>query len=373
VARRTQPQAGAFLSAILDAVGALVVVLDREGRIVRWNRACERATGYRFDEVRGQLIWEMLLPPEDVAPVKAIFAQLSAGGFPNTFENEWVAKDGSRRVISWSNTALTGDGGELQYAIGTGIDVTRERDLARRLRIRDHLASLASIASGITHEINNPLNAAQLQLTLLERRLARMGTPEAATALESAQAVRQEIHRVSSLAREFLELSRPPEPRPVNVDLAEVVHDVAWLCRPEAEAAGAVLDAEVPAGARARIDIDRIKQALINLVRNAIQAAGRGGHVRLSSVCLENEVRFQVEDDGPGLPAPYDKVVAPFFTTKPDGTGLGLTVTHRIVTDHEGSISVDSRPGRTVFIVTLPQKDVRPGPARPVPPGDLGP
>jgi PAS domain S-box-containing protein len=371
--RKIQPRAEAFLSAILDAVAALIVVLDRRGRIVRWNRACEKTTGYTFAEVDGLLLWEKLLPPEDVIPVKAVFAELRAGGFPNAFENEWVAKDGSRRVIAWSNTAITDDAGEVLYAIGTGIDVTKERDLARRLRIRDHLASLASVASGITHEINNPLNAAQLQLTLLERRLARLKTPEADTALEAAQAVRQEIHRVSSLAREFLELSRPPAPRPTEVDLAAMVRDVAWLCKPEADACGVALVTEAVASVPARIDLDRIKQALINLVRNAIQAAGRGGRVRLAAGQRGGDVLLEIEDDGPGLPAPYEKIVEPFFTTKADGTGLGLTVTHRIVADHEGTITVDSRPGRTLFTVALPARGARPdpGPARPA--DDLGP
>jgi PAS domain S-box-containing protein len=126
-----------FISAVLDTSGGLVVVLDREGRIVRFNRACEQATGYLFEEVQGRPFWDFLLLPEEVEPVKAVFAQLQAGRAPNAFENYWLAKDGSRRWIAWSNTVLAGEGGSIRYVIGTGIDITEHRraeeDLERAL------------------------------------------------------------------------------------------------------------------------------------------------------------------------------------------------------------------------------------------------
>jgi PAS domain S-box-containing protein len=116
-----------FISAVLDTVGALVVVLDREGRIVRFNRACERTTGYSFDEVKGKLLWDLFLVPEEVEPVKAVFEELQAGLFPNEYENYWATKDGGRRLIAWSNTALLGADGAVEYVIGTGIDVTERK------------------------------------------------------------------------------------------------------------------------------------------------------------------------------------------------------------------------------------------------------
>jgi PAS domain S-box-containing protein len=116
-----------FISAVLDTAGALVAVLDREGRILRFNRACERTTGYSFDEVRGKLLWDLFLIPEEVELVKAVFEELQAGQFPNEYENYWVTKHGDRRLIAWSNTALPGADGTVAYVIGTGIDVTERR------------------------------------------------------------------------------------------------------------------------------------------------------------------------------------------------------------------------------------------------------
>ncbi len=116
-----------FITAVLDTSGGLVVVLDRQGRIVRFNPACEQATGYTFEEVRGRPFWDFLLIPEEVEAVKAVFAQLEARQVPTSFESYWLARDGSRRWIAWSNTVLADDSGAVEHVIGTGIDITERR------------------------------------------------------------------------------------------------------------------------------------------------------------------------------------------------------------------------------------------------------
>jgi len=120
-----------FVSAVLDTVGALVVVLDREGRVVRFNRACERLTGYAASEMLSHHLWDLLLTPEEVDAVRTVFERLRAGDFPLDFENYWVTKDNRRRLIAWSNTVLTADDGTIEYVIGTGVDIT-ERQLAEQ-------------------------------------------------------------------------------------------------------------------------------------------------------------------------------------------------------------------------------------------------
>jgi PAS domain S-box-containing protein len=123
-----------FISAVIDTSSALVVVLDREGKIVRFNRACEQTTHYSFDEVRGRYFWNLFLIPEEVEPVKATFVEVQAGQFPNEFDNYWVAKDGSRRLIAWSNTALVDNQGEVEYIISTGIDITERKQAEKALQ-----------------------------------------------------------------------------------------------------------------------------------------------------------------------------------------------------------------------------------------------
>ncbi|MDX2213118.1 MAG: GAF domain-containing protein, partial [Oculatellaceae cyanobacterium bins.114] len=116
-----------FTTAVLDTVGAMVVVLNPQGRIVRFNRNCERVTGYLFEEVRDQFFWDIFLLPEEIEPVKKVFEHLAIKHIANTYENYWVTRSGDRRLIAWSNTALLGRSGKLEYVIGTGIDITEQR------------------------------------------------------------------------------------------------------------------------------------------------------------------------------------------------------------------------------------------------------
>lgn len=115
-----------FTAAVLQTAGALVVVLDREGRIVQFNRACEEATGYEAEEVKGRLVWD-LLPEEEIEPTRKVFQDLLAGRYPTRHENRWLARDGTSRLIAWANTVLLDPQGRVEYVIATGIDITQQR------------------------------------------------------------------------------------------------------------------------------------------------------------------------------------------------------------------------------------------------------
>jgi len=128
-----------FAKTVLETAGALVVVLDRQGRIRRFNRACEETTGYSAAEVQGRVLWEFLIPPGELAGVKETWEELTAGNFPNKHENHWLAKDGAQRLIAWSNTALTDDAGEVLHTVAIGIDITerkrREEQIAKLTKL----------------------------------------------------------------------------------------------------------------------------------------------------------------------------------------------------------------------------------------------
>ena len=145
------------IPAILDTVDALILVLDPQGRITLANRACEEMTGYTSEELEQKYVWDFL-PPDEIEAVKAVFDELLAGRFPSRFENYWVAKDGSRRLISWSNTAILGRRRKVEYIVATGIDITerrraeeeRERLLAEvRRRATELDTIISSIADGL--------------------------------------------------------------------------------------------------------------------------------------------------------------------------------------------------------------------------------
>jgi PAS domain S-box-containing protein len=123
-ARMERHQERDFLAAVVNAIPNLVVIFDRQGRIVSFNQACETTTGYSFAEVQGMYIWERLVVPEEIESIKRVFENLRSTGMPNEYINDWVTKDGDRRAIAWSNTVLRDPQGEMEYIIGTGLDIS---------------------------------------------------------------------------------------------------------------------------------------------------------------------------------------------------------------------------------------------------------
>ncbi len=222
-----------------------------------------------------------------------------------------------------------------------------------RLR-REHLAALGTLAAGLAHEIRNPLNAAHLQLTLAQRRLRRHEGADVDGALSASELVAAEMGRLASLVEEFLQFARPQPLRRTRAELRGVAAGVLELLSEEATQTGVDVTLEPGAEVYALVDSERLRQVLLNLVRNAMEAVGKGGHVRLRIAGEAAAVSLEVVDDGPGLAGDAAPIFEPFYTTKPDGTGLGLSIVHRIVTDHGGEVSVTSQPGKTCFRVTLP-------------------
>lgn len=143
-----------FVSAILDTASALVVVIDPQGHIVRFNRACEQTTEYTFAEVQGESVWEKLLPTAKIESVQATFKDLQAKFFPHQYEDYWVTKSGTYRLISWSNTVLLDAQGAIEYVIGTGIDITERKQaeaaLSQAVRENSQLAAaIANLTTGV--------------------------------------------------------------------------------------------------------------------------------------------------------------------------------------------------------------------------------
>ncbi len=139
-----------FNAGVMSTTAALIVVLDREGRIVRFNEACERLTGYAFEEVRDTPFWDLLIPSDEAGRVKKGFAELLGGRFPSVHENHWRTKNGERRLIQWANTVLADASGAVEFVIGTGIDVTevRRAEVALRESEEKYRALFTSLDSG---------------------------------------------------------------------------------------------------------------------------------------------------------------------------------------------------------------------------------
>ncbi len=148
-----------FTTAVVDTVGALVVVLDSQGRIVRFNRTCEKTTGYTFAEMHHKVFWDVLLQPQDVESAKAVFQQLTSQTLPSHYENCWVTKTGVPRRIAWSNTALLDKQGQVAFVIGTGIDITEQTALERRRTVQHAITQVLAEATQLTEATGTILQA----------------------------------------------------------------------------------------------------------------------------------------------------------------------------------------------------------------------
>ncbi|MBU6402779.1 MAG: PAS domain S-box protein, partial [Verrucomicrobia bacterium] len=190
----------AFISAVLDTAGALVVVLDHQGHVVRFNRACEQTTGYRFEEVKGKPFWDLFIVPEELETVKAVFARLAAGHFPSQHENYWRTRAGQLRSITWSNTVLPGPHGAVDYIISTGLDVTDRKRLEREILQISELEQ-RRIGQDLHDGLCQHLAGIEFMSQGLQQKLASKSKTEAAGAAEITKLVREGIAHTRDLAR----------------------------------------------------------------------------------------------------------------------------------------------------------------------------
>jgi signal transduction histidine kinase len=236
---------------------------------------------------------------------------------------------------------------------------SEERLIARERQVQiDRLAAMQALTAGLAHEVRNPLNAAKLQIELLERRLRRGG--DAPLLIEPCKLARTEIDRLTALLNEFLAFARPPELRTQAHDVAAIILQIAELERIAAEHRGADLVLAVcPSQLIAHVDGPKLHQVVLNLVRNAIEAVSAGGLVTLELHGNDVRILIRVQDDGPGIPTEVrPRIYEPFFSTKEGGTGLGMSIAHSLVSLHGGSIDLDTSPQGTRFDVTIPRRAV---------------
>jgi len=329
-----------FIEAVLETVGALVVVLDRHGKILRFNRACEQATGYSSEEITGKAVWDVLLVPEEIDEVRAMFARLTGGEPRNEHENVWVAKDGRRRRIAWSNAVITNRQGAVDYLVGTGIDVTLLNQIQEQLRKTERIAELGTLASGMAHEIGTPMNV------ILGRAEYLMDRVKEEPVRKGLQTIVAQVERITKVMNQLLAFARRKSPERGPLALKDIVDDSLELfwerlakARVTVELA---LDDHCPA---AQADADQMRQVIINLIMNALHAMEGGGTLRVGLEPEQDRVKLTVADTGHGIPKDaLQKIFEPFFTTKEfgKGTGLGLTVVKGIIEEHQGTITVDS-------------------------------
>jgi len=348
--------------AVVDLTDVLVLALDSSGKVVLFNRKAAEVAGVSPESAVGRDFVRAWIQKEDHARLDEAIALARQGKRASSdIETGFVAtgRETPRRIRWHLGGAgpASAEGDAVVY--GIGIDVTERRALEKRAADAEALSAMGTLALNLAHEIRNPLNAAKLQLHLLARDVGKLEGEETRTALlRRSEIVGDEIARLNRLLTEFLELARPRGIAREPVHFGELVDSVLSLEREAAEARGVRIVRDVAAGATALGDGEKLRQVVLNLVVNALEAMKDGGVLTVRAAPTPDGMVMSIEDTGPGIDsAVLGQVFDPFFTTKEAGTGLGLSIVRKIIDQHRGDVRLETVAGKgTTVRVWLPKK-----------------
>jgi len=351
---------------LVEVTDVLVFALDADDKVALMNRKAASMVHTLPEHALGRPFLDAWIPAEDRSGMRAAITGTREGTAPaphhhRAYEAETGFVDQSvhstaRRRVRW-HLSRSPDPSGLVY--GIGIDITERRALEKRAADAEALSAMGELAMNLAHEIRNPLNAAVLQLHLLNRNLDRLEAeePTRVALKDRVRIVGDEIGRLNRLLTEFLELARPRGIAREPVHLPKLVDEVLDLEEESARGRGIEIVRQISAeGCVAIGDREKLKQVTINIVVNALEAMKQGGRLTASVRPSGESVVMTFEDNGPGIDAPVlANVFDPFFTTKEAGTGLGLSIVRKIVDQHGGDVVIESEIGRGARVtVSIP-------------------
>jgi PAS domain S-box-containing protein len=280
------------VSAILHTVGALVVVLDPQGQVIRFNRACELTSGYSFAEVSGQKIWDVFMVPEEVDRFKSDFQRLCSDQMPSDYEGYLVKRDGTRRLISWSSTVLPGNDGTPSYIIATGIDITERKNLEKAI-LDVSGREQRRIGQDLHDGLGQHLTGIAFMSKVQEQKLVEKSLPEAGDAAKIVKLVNEAINKTRELARGLL----------------PVVSDARGLMSALQQWAGEVEDlfgisCRLQCYVPVLIHDDTVATHLYYIAREAVNNAIKHGHADQITIRLASDEAqgvLSVSDNGSGI------------------------------------------------------------------------
>lgn len=353
---------------IIESINSGLLTIDRDMNITFFNRAAEVITGYSFVEAAGRTIGDVF--PGLLQAAEGADMRSSGDAVPRArFEISFQRTDGKKIYLGFSKSILKDSERENQGEVYTFQDVTRLKEMEEQVKIMDRLAAVGRLASGMAHEIRNPLASMSGSIQILGQSLKLDADNK-----RLMDIVLKETNRLDQLLSDFVLFTHPDDRKKKPIDLNTVVMDTVelFLSNPDHGSISVVTD--LNGSLMLEADPNQIKQVLWNLFVNAHQAMGTGGRLsietKLSTAAELTDVaqslpayphvpcwiRLTVADTGCGIEeADADKVFDPFFTTKPRGSGLGLAIVYSIVESYKGVVSLKSQKDRgTTFTILLP-------------------
>ena len=366
----------AFLESLFDAIQEGIVVLGADGTLDYINRGAQELLGIPAEAsaegapvnryLRG-LDWEELLGPGAKSRAGTVTRELEVFYPRHRYLSFYIipvadaqGAEGSHEPEEWPALPL-GEGPDRPRLALIVRDVTEARRRTEDVIQRESLSAITLLSAGVAHEIGNPLNSLHIHLQLMDRELRRLEPAAAEPVRELVQVAKENVARLNYVVTQFLGAVRPTTPQRQPTNLAQLVDETLRSMAREIADRDILVEQErgedIPL---LQLDPDRIRQALFNIIKNALQAMPDGGILRLQIGQERDWVVLSVADNGSGIrPEDMSRIFEPYWTTKPTGSGLGLMIVHRIVSEHGGEIDVQSVPQQgTVFRIRLPT-DIR--------------
>lgn len=341
---RTQRELNSFFDASPD----LLTVSSIHGGLQRVNQAVKRVLGFEPDEyVRMPMIER--IHPEDFETTKERVDGISQTQDVTRFETRYLCRDGSYKWIAWSAVPLLNEG----LIIAVGRDMTTQKQWEKDMLRLDRLNLAAQMAASISHEIRNPMTTVRGYLQLFGRK------EEYRDYRDHFQLMIEELDRANAIISEFLSVARNRAADLKQQDLNSLIRALHPLLQADAILANAEITLQLSPVPSVLLDEKEIRQLLLNLVRNGVEAMPDGGTVTITTREQDGRVIMEIRDQGTGIPREIlDRIGSPFFSTKENGTGLGLAVCYRIVEEHRAEIDFDSDGNGTTFRVCFPPEPV---------------
>ncbi|HET7840817.1 MAG TPA: ATP-binding protein [Terriglobia bacterium] len=325
-----------------------MLLFDQQDRLVMTTPSAARFLGRSPDTLLHHPVPDVFL---DGRPLEKFLRRAFEEG--RSFPWQVVETGGEIPRVSVSVQFVEEEGARVATLV-TLRDASTRAQLEDQIDVAAKLAALGKLTSGVAHEVKNPLNAMVLQLELLKSKLDNEGE----RVKPQIDTLSEEIRRLDRVVKTFLDFTRPVELRPSQADLEKIVREVFTLAEPLARQSNVNLVLQSN-GALPSLTLDRdlIKQALLNLVLNGCQAMSSGGELRVTPRLLARHVELDIADQGSGIPPEVrPRLFSLFFTTKPNGTGIGLAMAYRIIQLHNGTIDYVSEVNRgTTFRIMLPR------------------
>lgn len=337
---------------VLDSLYDGIIVADTSHRVMMVNKAAFRLLPFSSEEHEYRLVWSCITEEEI-----SRWIENSLQGEDRVVDEEFfIEGGGGLRILSMSVLPLVKEK-QVAGSIILIRDVTEKKKQEAKYRRAENLASLTTLAAGVAHEIKNPLASIGIHLQLMRRELEHQQAITEEHAASYLEILEEEIERLNNIVVDFLFAVRPMDTRMKREHIHEVISDLLEFIKYELAEHHITVEKHL-ADHIPKIEMDQkyIKQALLNIIKNAMAAMPDGGKIRISTYLHGGMVGIDISDDGAGISEELmSKIFEPYYTTKDFGSGLGLTVVYKVIKEHQGDITVDSAEGRgTTFTIYLP-------------------